>query len=114
MHKYKLQEAKRQNRERFQDISKRRLMKNIQRKFQATMIGALAQFEKEFGHLWGHGKDAGDITQDEQEWLDVWDEVRNEILNNGNHQLRAAQEEIDEYTMTWDKYHYDFVVKKTY
>ena len=40
----------------------------------------------------------------------LWEQARTEILNNGNSQLRIAQEEIAQYTMTWNRYHIDFVL----
>ena len=33
-------------------------------------------------------------------------------LNNGNNQLRAALNEIAQYSMKWDKYRMDFIVKQ--
>ena len=32
----------------------------IRKRIQTTMIGALARFEENFGHLWGHFKDPSD------------------------------------------------------
>ena len=32
----------------------------MKKKIQTTMIGALARFEENFGHLWGHFKDPND------------------------------------------------------
>ena len=85
-------------------------MDNMEKKVKTTMIGALASFEKEFGSLWGH--DAEKLSDEEQYWLDRWDDVRTEILNNGNNQIRAAMEEIAQYTLTWNRYQTDFIVKK--
>lgn len=63
----------------------------LTKRFQTTMIGALFEFEKVFGHLWGqHKDDENDLTDKELESLDKWDSVRNQILNNGNNQLRKA------------------------
>jgi len=62
----------------------------LTKRFQTTMIGALFEFEKTFGYLWGHDKDEKDLTDKELDFLDRWDMVRNQILNNGNNQLRKA------------------------
>lgn len=62
----------------------------LTKRFQTTMIGALFEFEKAFGYLWGQDKDDEDLTNKELEFLDKWDVVRNQILNNGNNQLRKA------------------------
>ena len=42
---------------------------------------------------------------------EVWEETRADILDNGNTQLRAIVSEINNYTITWDRYHLDFPVK---
>jgi hypothetical protein len=62
----------------------------LTKRFQTTMIGALFEFEKAFGYLWGQNKDEQDLTDNELDFLDKWDTVRNQILNNGNNQLRKA------------------------
>lgn len=62
----------------------------LTKRFQTTMIGALFEFEKTFGYLWGQDKDEKDLTDKELDFLDRWDVVRNQILNNGNNQLRKA------------------------
>lgn len=67
------------------------LLNSIHKKFQTTMIGALAKFEKSFGYLW---------TQDNsnrEKFEEIWEFTRNEILNNGNKQSRAAMNDIREY-----------------
>jgi hypothetical protein len=62
----------------------------LTKRFQTTMIGALFEFEKAFGYLWGQDKNEEDLTDNELDFLDRWDTVRNQILNNGNNQLRKA------------------------
>ena len=110
MDKKKLAEmAKKANEEKFKENSKSRLIKNLERKFKTTMIGSLAVFEEYFGDLWGHNN-SGDLTPEQEEFKQLWEAARTEILNNGNTQLRIAQEEISQYTMTWNRYHIDFVV----
>lgn len=103
---------KKQNDEKYRNNSKKRLMENITRKFKTTMIGALSHFEKEFGHLWAHGDPLEYLTPDQKEWRDIWEDVRTAILNNGNNQLRATLDEIAQYTMTWDRYQTQFIIKK--
>jgi hypothetical protein len=67
----------------------------LTKRFQTTMIGSLFEFEKMFGYLWGHDKDEKDLTDKELDFLDRWDIVRNQILNNGNNQLRKAIADLD-------------------
>ena len=102
------EQTKKYNDEKYRESSKKRLMKNVERKFKTTMIGALASFEKYFGDLWGH--DEGELSDEQIKMKQFWEQARTEILNNGNSQLRIAQEEIAQYTMTWNRYHIDFVL----
>jgi hypothetical protein len=106
--KKRVEQVKKDNLKRYQTDSKRRLVKNVATKFTTTMIGALSQFEQRFGELWGIDKDYHDLTPEERYWRNLWEEARAEILNNGNNQSRACQDEISQYTMTWDRYHTDF------
>lgn len=62
----------------------------LTKRFQTTMIGALFEFEKAFGYLWGQDKEESELTDRELDFSDRWDAVRNQILNNGNNQLRKA------------------------
>ena len=105
-------EARKANEEKFKTDSKKRLVKNIEKKFQTTMIGSLSSFENVFGELWGHGKTDENLTDEEIYWRAKWEVVRTEVLNNGNHQLRGAIEEVMEYTMTWNRYKTEFILKK--
>ena len=105
------EEVKKSNEDLYRESSKKRLKKNVERKFKTTMIGALASFEECFGHLWGHGKDEDEISTNEMAFRQLWEQARTDVLNNGNSQLRIAQEEIAQYTMTWNRYHIDFIVK---
>ena len=90
--------------EQYKENSKKRLLNNIKKKFDTTIIGSLAAFEEEFGHLWGHGKHYSELTDQESEFRDMWNEVRSKILDNGNFNLRSAQSEISQYTLSWNRY----------
>ena len=102
------EQTKKHNDEKYRESSKKRLMKNVERKFKTTMIGSLASFEKYFGDVWGH--DDAQPSEEQLKAKQLWEQARTEILNNGNSQLRIAQEEIAQYTMTWNRYHIDFVL----
>lgn len=67
------------------------LLDSIYKKFQTTMIGSLAKFEKAFGYLWT--KDNTNI----EKFQEIWEYTRNDILNNGNKQSRLAINELKEY-----------------
>jgi len=87
------------------------LLNNIYKKFQTTMIGALARFEENFGYLW-------DNNSREAERLEImWENTRNSILNNGNKQARSALNEIiafmdQDKNKVKQKYHYKFYFDK--
>ena len=98
------QQQKVDSESKYKENSKKRLLTNIEKKFKTTIIGALAVYEEYFGHLWGHGKPVEELTEEEKMWRKTWLEARSKILDNGNSNLRAAQSEIAQYTMTWDRY----------
>jgi hypothetical protein len=83
----------------------------LTKRFQTTMIGALFEFEKMFGYLWGQDKHEDELTNKELDFLDRWDSVRNQILNNGNSQLRKAIADLDKVNGQI-KYNYRFYQKK--
>lgn len=88
----------------YKDSSKRRLLNNIKKKFDTTIIGSLAAFEEKFGDLWGHGLDYEELDEDQVYWREVWINARSKVLDNGNANLRAAQNEIAQYTLSWNRY----------
>jgi hypothetical protein len=66
----------------------------LYKRFQTTMIGALHQFEQFFGELWGIDLPEDQLTKQQLGFSDKWELVRNNILNNGNHQLRKTIQEL--------------------
>lgn len=103
--------ARKVNQERSELHSKKQLMNNLQKKIKTTMIGALSSFEAGFGNLWGHGLPTEELTETQKENRELWEEVRTEVLNKGNNQLRAAMDEIAQYTLQWNRFSMDLVVK---
>ena len=87
------------------------LLNSIYRKFQTTMIGALARFEDNFGDLWDND------SEEANRFASIWEDTRNSILNNGNKQARSAINEITDYLdgnihKVKSKYHYKFYFDK--
>jgi hypothetical protein len=82
----------------------------LTKRFQTTMIGALYEFEKAFGYLWGQNKNPDFLTENEEDFRDRWEAVRNQILNNGNSQLRKCLIDLDR--LNTNQYHYKFYNKK--
>jgi len=64
----------------------------IEKRFQTTMIGSLARVENYFGFLWGHNKDMISIEQSDNR--QIWQDLREDILDHCNHQLRGALVDI--------------------
>ena len=112
MRRISTQDAKQSNEKKYKDSSKQRLQAMLRKKFQTTMIGALAKFEDKLGYLWGHGIPAGELTPEEREFREIWEEIRTEILNNGNNQIRSTNEELTRYDVTWNGYQYNFPIAK--
>ena len=94
------------------DRYKRRLTQIISKKITTSFIGAVAYIEKYFGFLWGMELFEHERTEDQQRMYDLWQALRAEILTNGNTQLRAAQNEIAQYKVVWNRYHTEFKVKE--
>lgn len=84
------------------------VQKNIlTKRFQTTMIGALFKFEQNFGYLWGQDKDDEKLTQNEEKFRSKWEDTRNEILNNGNNQLRKCLADLEKTQSNNIKYNYN-------
>lgn len=72
-----------------------RLRFYIEKRLQTTMIGALSKFENNFGYLWGHNtSEEEELTQEQLEFSDLWENTRNQILNQGNAQIRNIKEDF--------------------
>jgi hypothetical protein len=87
--------------------SKERLRRIIERKLRTTFIGDIAAIERNFGHLWGIGKSDDECTENQLKWRDVWELLRNTILNKGNAQIRALDNELEQYDIKWNRYKYE-------
>lgn len=103
-----LEEKKKKQQEAHLQLSKKRLIDAIEKKFNTANVGILALIEKHFGYLWGH-KEQRQLTEEEKEIANIWAILRTEILDHGNHQKRGAINEISEYTLNWEKYRITFL-----
>lgn len=91
--------------------SKSRLQKEIKKRIQTTMIGSLSSMEKFFGFLWGEESDE-ELSREQEHMRELFDEMRTEILDKGNSQIRHAESEVENYEITWNKYHINLPIKK--
>lgn len=105
------EENKKKNAQIYQDFSKKKLMGSVKTKIKTTMIGAIAEFEKSFGHFWGIGQDEASLTPEQLKLRDEWNKVRTKILNVGNNQIRNSEEEISQYELNRKKDTLTFVIK---
>jgi len=85
--------------------SKDRLAKLLKKKVQTTMIGALSSIEEHFGFLW---EDC--TTEDQKKFKELYNSIRSEILDKGNHQARNIDAELAQYEVEWLKYNYKIPV----
>lgn len=92
----------------YYESSQKRLLKILEKKLQTSFIGALSEFEEVFGSLWGRGKDESELTEDELHARKLWNDARTNILNNGNNQIRAVKNELNQYTVSWNRHQYEF------
>lgn len=80
--------------------AKQRLVRAITKKFQTCFIGSVDSVEHHFGVLWG--KDQKETkTSFQLKVAKRWQELRTEMLDKGNSQLRAMLKELEEYDIDW-------------
>ena len=90
--------------DKFKQSSRERLLKIASKKIKTTMIGALSTIESQFGFLWGH--ESGESLTPEQEHMrSLYEEIRSEILDKGNTQIRNLEAELAHYDISWLRYH---------
>lgn len=100
------------NEQKYLDQCRQRLDKIISTKIRTTFIGAIDQIQQTFGFLWKDGLDC-DLNEDEIKMRQLFDQLRTNILNIGNRELRAAKNEIANQTISWNRYHTEFKVLPT-
>lgn len=76
------------------EASKGRIKKKAKISVETCAIGSLSDFEETFGWLWGHGKEDS-LTPKQKEMRDLWQEVRNSILDRAENSKRLLLREID-------------------
>ena len=90
--------------------SKDRLFKIASKKIKTTMIGALSTLEENLGFLWGHESDE-DISPEQQHMKTIFEQVRSDILDKGNTQIRNLEAEFNYYDITLLRFQVDLPVK---
>jgi hypothetical protein len=80
--------------EKIKDVSKTRLLKIAKKKVQTTMIGALSAIEKHLSFL---------LQENDERLNNIFDELRSDILDKGNTQIRNLENEFNNYEVVWKK-----------
>lgn len=83
------------------------------KRLKTVMIGSISKIENSFGYLWGQHKNDNELLTEQELYFDnVWQDVRNNILNHGNKQMRVLEEELSRILRTKPavKYKYRFPV----
>ena len=93
-------EFKHKREDRQKELSRDKLLLAAKKKVQTTMIGSLSAVEKSFGFLW----DVDNPTIEQTKLRDIFEELRSEILDRGNTQMRNLENEFLHYEITWKKY----------
>ena len=96
--KRKLDEDK--NKE-YKRASKERLLKIVTTKIRTTMIGALESIEKRLAKLWDTEEK---LTNEQLILKSLYEEMRQEILDRGNQQIRNVEKEFEQYEVDWKRY----------
>lgn len=89
--------------ERRKEVSKDSLFKSCKKKIQTTMIGALDTIEKKFGFLWSFESEE-ELTTEQKQMKDIYDEIRATILDRGNTQIRNLEAEFSGYEVQKKRY----------
>lgn len=66
------------------------LARNMRKKIETTMIGALSSIEEHLGFLW----------KDDAGMIEVYQKLRSEILDKGNKQIRYIDVDLSNYNVT--------------
>ncbi len=85
------------------ELHKDHVQNEVTKAIKTTMIGALASVEEKFGNIWGFKKN-GQLTEDEQYFSDLYQELRKEILDKGNNQVKKAKSLLDLYEVDYVGY----------
>jgi hypothetical protein len=75
------------------------------------MIGALDTVEKHLGFLWADERGGVDDRQSSQ-LREIYNIVRQEILDRGNDQIRNLDNELNQYDVEWLRYNLTLPIKR--
>lgn len=103
------QKEKQERRIKLLESMKTRFKKIAKKKFTTCFIFAISEFEKVWGQeLWGHGLPEDKLTDKQKSNRKRWEQVRRDILDKGNGQLRGFESEIDIHNLEFKGYSITF------
>ena len=101
------------------NISSHALFKKSKQKILTTTIGALYAIEKQLGFLWGWVETSDDeprprieLSEEQEEFKEMYEKIRAEILDNGNDQMRIMSEDFSDYDIVRKKHKINLPVGK--
>lgn len=87
---------------RHRNDSKARLSESVKKRIKTTMIGAISSIEDKLGFLW----------EDNPKMFDLYQQLRSEILDKGNDQVRSIDGELSQYEISYNRYQVNIPIKK--
>lgn len=100
-------EVEKERKTQYKNDSKERLAKIVTTKLKTTMIGAIAAVERHLDAFLQPDENGKINTK----YREAFDKIRQDILDNGNNQIRNVLSEIDQYDIEWLRYRYTLPVK---
>ena len=101
-------DLKQKREEREKEAAKDRLLRVATKKVQTTMIGAISTIEKCLDFLW----DDDNPTPEQEKLRNIFEEMRSEILDRGNTQIRNLENEFQNYDVTFKRYTISLPIKE--
>lgn len=88
------------------NYKEKQILSNIEKRLKTIMIGGLSKFEDSFGYLWNI--DGEPRNDREKDMLDSWEDMRNNLLNHGNNQIRLAMDELIDFINYKNKFNHNY------
>lgn len=95
-----------------QERLRRGLERIVRKRCTTIFIGALDSIEQKMGYLWGLDKNLRDLTEREKLFLQLWKDLRKEILDKGNLQTNTLLKDLEIFELKLRTYTYNINVKE--
>lgn len=101
------EEEKKRRIEDYKLRSKKALERLVKSRCTTIFIGALDSIEKKLGDQWGSDKPLHELDREEKLFLQIWKDLRKEILDKSNHQVKLLLRETGCFDVVLRPNHYD-------